>query len=67
MKPRIKITLDSEKREKNGTIIDDVNVTEQTTGYLIQGPDCGRDKDGIFHCRCGKCKSVNENMPKSMR
>ncbi len=23
--------------------------------YVIKGSECGRDKDGNFHCRCGKC------------
>lgn len=26
-------------------------------GYAIVGKDCGRDKNGIFRCVCGKCKS----------
>lgn len=23
--------------------------------YRIQGKNCGRDADGVFHCECGKC------------
>lgn len=26
-------------------------------GYAIVGKNCGRDKNGIFRCVCGKCKS----------
>ena len=26
--------------------------------YEINGPDCGRDKNGVFHCVCGKCKPI---------
>ena len=27
-------------------------------GYLIKGPNCGRDKNGIFRCECGKCQVI---------
>lgn len=30
---------------------------EIKSGYTIVGKDCGRDKNGIFRCACGKCKS----------
>lgn len=23
--------------------------------YIISGAECGRDKNGVFHCKCGKC------------
>lgn len=23
--------------------------------YRINSPKCGRDKNGVFHCACGKC------------
>ena len=26
--------------------------------YEINSPDCGRDKNGVFHCVCGKCKPI---------
>ena len=26
--------------------------------YIIKGSECGRDKDGNFHCRCGECKTI---------
>lgn len=26
--------------------------------YEINGPDCGRDKNGVFHCVCGKCRPI---------
>ena len=26
--------------------------------YEINGPDCGRDKNGVFHCVCGRCKPI---------
>ncbi len=35
MKPKIKITLDSENRENNEIIINGVDVTEQTTKVKI--------------------------------
>lgn len=27
-------------------------------GYVIFSPDCGRDKLGVFHCVCGKCRPL---------
>lgn len=27
--------------------------------YEIKSPLCGRDRDGIFHCECGNCKSIS--------
>lgn len=27
--------------------------------YKINGQDCGRDKNGVFHCVCGKCKETD--------
>ena len=29
-------------------------------GYRIKrgSPDCGRDKNGMFHCTCGKCEAL---------
>jgi|GEM_PF-4073998 len=26
--------------------------------YEINGPDCGRDKNGVFHCVCGKRRPI---------
>lgn len=26
--------------------------------YLIVGPNCGRLKDGTFHCECGRCREL---------
>ena len=26
--------------------------------YEINDPDCGRDKNGVFHCVCGKCRPI---------
>ena len=26
--------------------------------YEINGPNCGRDKNGVFHCVCGKCRPI---------
>ena len=26
-------------------------------GYIFVGEKCGRDKNGVFRCVCGKCKS----------
>lgn len=23
--------------------------------YKIEGKQCGRDKNGVFDCKCGKC------------
>ena len=28
--------------------------------YEINGLKCGRDKNGIFHCYCGKCKPLTQ-------
>lgn len=25
----------------------------------IVGPNCGWDKDGYFHCECGKCRPLD--------
>ena len=27
--------------------------------YLIVGPNCGRLKDGTFHCECGRCRELD--------
>lgn len=27
--------------------------------YEINGRNCGRDKNGVFHCVCGKCKETD--------
>lgn len=27
--------------------------------YTIRSAECGRDKDGVFHCRCGECTETN--------
>lgn len=29
--------------------------------YEIVGEKCGRDKHGMFHCRCGKCEKSTKN------
>ena len=34
------------------------------TYYRIVGPFCGRDKDGNFHCACGKCRELAEREAK---
>ena len=26
--------------------------------YRINSKECGRDKNGIFHCLCGKCENM---------
>lgn len=26
--------------------------------YEVNSPDCGRDKNGVFHCVCGKCRPI---------
>ena len=26
--------------------------------YEVNSPNCGRDKNGVFHCVCGKCKPI---------
>jgi hypothetical protein len=26
--------------------------------HIINGPDCGRDKEGNFVCVCGKCREI---------
>lgn len=31
-------------------------------GYSIQIPHCGRDKYGLFHCRCGRCYPLPERL-----
>lgn len=27
--------------------------------YKINGDKCGRDKNGVFHCVCGKCEKLD--------
>lgn len=27
-------------------------------GHRIYGANCGRDKNGVFHCVCGKCEPI---------
>ena len=26
--------------------------------YEVNSPNCGRDKNGVFHCVCGRCKPI---------
>lgn len=28
------------------------------SGYNIKNQNCGRDKNGAFHCECGQCKTL---------
>lgn len=30
------------------------------TAYEVVGSDCGRDKDGVFHCVCGMCRPLRK-------
>lgn len=39
-------------------LINNSSKYKQVSGYLIQSPDCGRDKNGQFYCKCGKCKPL---------
>lgn len=32
--------------------------------YKIEGEQCGRDKNGVFHCECGKCEPLRTNKSK---
>ena len=32
----------------------------ETDKYRIVGKSCGRDRNGIFRCICGKCKLILE-------
>lgn len=29
--------------------------------HEINSPCCGRDQEGDFHCKCGKCKPISSN------
>ena len=31
---------------------------QKEAGYLICDKKCGRDKNGTFHCQCGKCRPL---------
>lgn len=33
-------------------------------GFQIVGPDCGRDKTGVFYCSCGKCMPLRVDVSK---
>lgn len=33
-------------------------------GYRVVGKNCGRDRDGVFHCFCGKCECLEPNISK---
>lgn len=35
-------------------------MREIKSGYAIVGKDCGRDKNGVFRCVCGKCERSNK-------
>lgn len=28
--------------------------------YKIVGRDCGRDRNGVFHCVCGQCRPLRK-------
>ena len=48
------------------TIMNEIN--HDTTGYNIASPDCGRDRNGVFHCECGNCtERINVNMGVELR
>lgn len=32
--------------------------------YKIEGKQCGRDKNGVFQCKCGKCEPLCTNKSK---
>lgn len=32
----------------------------EQTGYNIKGINCGRNKDGTFYCKCGKCERLSQ-------
>ena len=35
-----------------------LNTLTNSLGYKINSPNCGRDKNGVFHCKCGKCEPL---------
>lgn len=34
------------------------DIQNDCQGYDIKSKHCGRDKNGVFHCECGKCKDL---------
>lgn len=37
-----------------------MSVGNTKQGYAIKSPNCGRDKNGKFHCTCGKCNPLSD-------
>lgn len=46
------------KIKKNDDCKIQPSASKNQLGYVIVGPNCGRDKKGIFNCECGKCKEL---------
>lgn len=36
------------------------NIPTVDTAYEVVGSDCGRDKNGVFHCVCGMCRPLRK-------
>lgn len=34
------------------------DIQNDCQGYDIKSKHCGRDKNSVFHCECGKCKGL---------
>lgn len=45
-------------RKKKGPAAMQVQEGQKQTGYVINSPACGRDKNGVMHCVCGKCRAL---------
>lgn len=46
------------KIKKNDDCKIQPSASKNQLGYVIVGPNCGRNKKGIFNCECGKCKEL---------
>lgn len=33
-------------------------------GFSVAGKECGRDRAGVFHCVCGKCRPLRIDVSK---
>lgn len=54
------------KSKKRWGSVTEIDITKLTP-YKIVGKECGRDKNGVFRCKCGKCRPLSENKSENRR
>lgn len=47
--------------KKKKAIMNPQNITALNSNekrFIVKGSECGRGKDGVFHCECGECEEL---------